>query len=119
MATAQEMSDAPHIPEITPTELKARLDNGDSPVLVDVRERFEQRIADLPNHDQLRMPTGEFLHRIDEIDRDREVVLYCRSGSRSAWAARLLMDRGFDSVLNLKGGVLAWKAEVDPTLRAY
>jgi len=119
MATAQEMSDAPHILEITPTELKARLDNGDSPLLVDVRERFEQRIADLPNHEQLRMPTGEFVHRIDEIDRDREVVLYCRSGSRSAWAARLLMDRGFDSVLNLKGGVLAWKAEVDPTLRAY
>ena len=113
------MSDAPVIPEITATELKARLDNGDVPLLVDVRERFEQRIADLPPHDQIRVPTGEFLHRISEIDRDREVVVYCRSGSRSAWAVRLLLDRGFESVLNLKGGLLGWRAEVDPTVRAY
>ena len=77
------------------------------------------RIADLPPHDQIRVPTGEFLHRISEIDRDREVVVYCRSGSRSAWAVRLLLDRGFESVLNLKGGLLGWRAEVDPTVRAY
>ncbi len=113
------MSDAPIIPEITATELKARLDDGDVPLLVDVRERFEQRIADLPPHDQLRITTGEFVHRMDEIDRDRDVVVYCRTGSRSAWAARLLLDRGFESVFNLKGGVLGWKTEVDPTLRAY
>jgi adenylyltransferase/sulfurtransferase len=113
------MSDPQDVPEITPTELKARLDNGDVPVLVDVRERFEQRIADLPPHDQLRVPTGEFLHRIGEIDRDRDVVVYCRTGNRSAWAVRLLLDRGFESVLNLKDGLKGWHDEVDPTVRVY
>lgn len=107
------------IAEITPTELKARLDAGDVPVLVDVREQFEKRIADLPPNGQIHVPTGEFLHRIGELDRDREIVVYCRTGSRSTWAARLLMERGFEQVLNLKGGLMGWRADVDPTLRAY
>lgn len=113
------MSQPAEIPEITPTELQERLENGDAPLLVDVREAFERRIADLPDHGQLRIPTGEFMQRVDEIDRGREVVLYCRSGSRSEWAARILFQKGFDSVLNLKGGVLGWREEVDPTLQAY
>ncbi len=113
------MTDAADVPEITPSELKARLDAGDVPVLIDVREHFERRIADLPEHGQLRIPTGQFLHQLSELEREREVVVYCRSGSRSAWAARLLMERGFASVLNLKGGLLGWKQEVDPTLQAY
>ncbi|MGD8320175.1 MAG: rhodanese-like domain-containing protein [Gemmatimonadota bacterium] len=113
------MSDSPQLPEITPTELKARLDNGDVPLLVDVREHFERRIADLPEHGQLRIPAGEVLHRMHEIASGTEAVIYCRSGSRSAWAVRLLRDRGLDNVVNLKGGVLAWRAEVDPTLQAY
>ncbi len=107
------------VPEITPTELKARLDAGDVPVLVDVREHFEKRIADLPPNGQIHVPTGEFLHRIGDLDRDREIVVYCRTGSRSTWAARLLLERGFDQVLNLRGGVMAWRAEVDPSVRAY
>jgi sulfur-carrier protein adenylyltransferase/sulfurtransferase len=107
------------VPEISPTDLKGRLDSGDVPLLVDVREPFEPAIADLPEHGQLRIPTGEFTHRIDEIDSGREVVLYCRSGQRSEWAAKLLLQRGFERVFNLTGGVLAWRVEVDPSLRAY
>jgi len=105
--------------EISPTELKARMDRGDVPVLVDVRESFEREIADLPDHGQLRIPTGEILQRVGELDPGRETVLYCRSGGRSEWAARLLMARGFDKVVNLSGGVLGWRDEVDPDLRAY
>ncbi len=107
------------VPEISATDLKERLDNGDVPVLIDVREPFEQAIADLPEHGQVRIPTGEFMHRIDELDAARETVLYCRSGQRSEWAAKLLVQRGFAQVLNLRGGVLAWRTEVDPSLRAY
>jgi adenylyltransferase/sulfurtransferase len=107
------------VPEITATELKRRLDNGSKPLLVDVREHFEHRIADLPEYGQIRIPTGEFVARSKEIDRGTEVVVYCRSGSRSAWAARFLLDRGYERVLNLKGGVLAWREDVDPTLQAY
>lgn len=113
------MNEPPEVPEITPTELNQRLEAGDVPVLVDVREHFERRIADLPEHGQVRIPTGEFLSRVGEIDSGSEVVLYCRSGSRSMWAARLLASRGYDNVLNLKGGVLGWRQEVDPSLRAY
>lgn len=114
------MTDSIDILEITPVELKARLDAGDVPLLVDVREHFERDIADLPDHGQLRIPTGELVQRMGEIDPDREVVLYCRSGSRSEWAARLIAQEGrHANVLNLRGGVLGWRQDVDPTLRAY
>ena len=113
------MNHQPDVPEITPLELKERLDAGDIPVLVDVREYHEAQIADLPQHDQLRIPTGEFPQRVEEVSPDDEVVLYCRSGGRSAWATAILMQRGYGRVLNLKGGVLGWRADVDPTLRAY
>lgn len=113
------MNDPSQVPEITPTELKTRLDAGDVPVLVDVREPFEASIADLPEHGQLRIPTGEFPQRFGELDPGTEVVVYCRSGSRSAWAAAILLSRGYERVLNLSGGVLGWRADVDPSLRAY
>ena len=109
------------VPVISPTDLKARLDNGDVLLLVDVRESFELAIADLPEYGQLRIPfnTGEFMQRMSEIDPSQEVVLYCRSGQRSEWAATLLMRHGHERVLNMTGGVLGWRAEVDPSLRSY
>lgn len=112
-------SETPEVPEITPTDLKGRLEGDNTLLLVDVREHFERRIADLPEHGQLRIPTGEFFQHMAELDRDRTIVLYCRSGGRSAWAARVLLEHGYPDVLNLRGGVLGWRAEVDPTLQAY
>lgn len=113
------MSHQDAVPQITPTELKARMDRGDVPVLVDVREHFERRIADLPDHGQIRVPAGEILQRMGEFEGHAEVVVYCRSGSRSEWAVKLLSSRGVQNLVNLKGGVLAWRDEVDPTMRAY
>ena len=84
-----------------------------------MREPHEPAIADLPQHGQVLIPTGEFVDRMTELDPEAEIVLYCRSGRRSEWAAKLLLDAGFSSVLNLRGGVLAWRAEVDPTLQSY
>jgi len=107
------------VPEITPAELKARFDRGDVPVLLDVREPHERSIIDLPEHGQLLIPTGHLLARMGEIDAGREVVVYCRSGVRSASAVRLLRERGVERAVNLKGGVLAWRQDVDPTLQAY
>ncbi|MEQ9400360.1 MAG: rhodanese-like domain-containing protein [Longimicrobiales bacterium] len=106
-------------PEITPVALKKRLDDGEVPRLLDVREPFEQRIADLPEVGQHRIPTSDILARMDELDPAEELVVYCRSGGRSAWAARILLDRGFQNVLNLKGGVLGWREDVDPSLDSY
>lgn len=113
------MNEPVDVPEITPTELSARLEKNDVPVLLDVREHFERRIADLPDTGQHRIPVGELLARMDEVDPSAEIVVYCRSGSRSAWAAKILLSKGYEKVLNLQGGVLAWRQDVDPSLRAY
>lgn len=105
--------------EITPLELQARLESGDVPVLLDVREPFEADIADLPELGQLRIPTGEFANRVSEVEQGAEIVVYCRSGARSEWAANILLANGHERVLNLRGGVLGWRADVDPSLKAY
>jgi adenylyltransferase/sulfurtransferase len=109
----------PGIPEITPLELKERLDRGERVALLDVREPHEYAIADLPEVGQQRIPMREVLERIGELDRDAEMVLYCRSGARSGKVAAALMARGFEHVWNLKGGVLKWREDVDPSLQAY
>src|SRR5690348_10817374 len=95
--------------EITPTELKERLDRGDPLVLVDVREPHEYAIADLPETGQLRIPMREVPMRAGELDPNAEIVLYCRSGARSGRVASFLMGVGYPRVLNLKGGVLKWR----------
>lgn len=107
------------VPEITATELKTRLDQDQPLVLVDVREPFEKDIADLPEVGQKRIPLNDLEERVHELDPDDNLVLYCRSGSRSRWATELLMDKGFRKVFNLEGGVLAWREQVDPSLQAY
>ncbi|MDT8368377.1 MAG: rhodanese-like domain-containing protein [Longimicrobiales bacterium] len=113
------MSDEQQIPEMSPNDLAHRLERGDALVLVDVREAFEREIADLPDEGQLRIPVAEFPARAHEVPKEGEVVLYCRSGSRSGWATRFLIEEGWENVSNLAGGVLGWRAEVDPTLEEY
>jgi len=107
------------VPEISPVELNARLGAGDVPVLVDVRESFERAIADLPEHGQIAIPTGQFMQRLAEVPKGGSIVVYCRSGSRSEWATRLLLAHGYEDVSNLAGGVLAWRTDVDPSLASY
>ena len=112
------MSDG-EVPEITATRLNERLEAGDVPVLVDVREYYEADIADLPEVGQLRIPMAELMERMGEMDKDSELVLYCRSGARSDRAVRALMRHGYGKIFNLKGGILAWREEVDPDIPAY
>jgi sulfur-carrier protein adenylyltransferase/sulfurtransferase len=107
------------IPQMTVAELKQRLDAGDDLVLIDVREPFEWDIANLADHGAQLIPLDQVAERADEIDRDAEIVLYCRSGSRSAGAARQLRSRGFQRLWNLQGGINAWAAEIDPSLPTY
>lgn len=107
------------IPEMTSTELEERLKQEQPLVLVDVREPHEIQIADLPSVGQLRIPVGQFLDRLKELDPGENLVIYCRSGARSGWAVQQLRERGYEKVWNLKGGVLSWREDVDPTLTAY
>ena len=113
------MSEGPSIPEITPSELKERLDAGDPLVLVDVREPFEIAIADLPDHGQVRISSKEFMRRYEELAPEDDLVIYCRSGARSAWATQILLAQGYENVRNLEGGILRWRQDVDPSLTAY
>ncbi|MCI4319130.1 MAG: molybdopterin-synthase adenylyltransferase MoeB [Thermoplasmata archaeon] len=105
------------IPEVTVEELKARLDRGDAPFLLDVREPGEYAIAHLPNATLI--PRGQLGQRVTELTRASELVVYCRSGNRSAQATRLLLDLGFNNVRNLHGGILAWAEKIDPSIPQY
>lgn len=107
------------VPEISPAELKQAMDGSQKMVLVDVREHFERAISDLPEVGQLRIPMSEVPQRIHQIPQDATVVMYCRSGARSGSVVQYLRSHGWEGVLNLRGGVLAWREEVDPTIPAY
>ena len=117
-AAAQQTAEG-EVPEITVHELKARLERGDRPVILDVRKPHEVQIASI-GHDLL-IPVDELPERLSELEsyRDREIVVYCRSGARSARATKLLREAGFRDVKNLKGGILAWSQEIDPSLPQY
>jgi len=105
-----------NIPEITPRELKARLDRGDDLYILDVREPHEYQICNLGGH---LLPLGELAQRVHELDSSREIVAHCRSGKRSAEAVDFLTKAGFRKIWNLKGGILAWSDEVDPSVPKY
>jgi molybdopterin/thiamine biosynthesis adenylyltransferase/rhodanese-related sulfurtransferase len=104
------------IPEITAREVKARLDHGDDLFILDVREPHEYQICNLNGK---LIPLGELPRRVHELDSSREMVVHCRSGKRSAEAIQFLQKAGFKKLWNLKGGVLAWADEVDPSMPKY
>jgi adenylyltransferase/sulfurtransferase len=104
------------VPEITPRELKARLDRGDNLFILDVREPHEYQICNIGGY---LIPLGDLSKRVSELDSSREIVAHCRSGKRSAEASEFLRQSGFRKVLNLKGGILAWSDEVDPSVPKY
>src|SRR5262245_24520260 len=100
--------------EITATELKQRLDNGDDIQIVDVQEENEVAVARLPNSKHI--PLAQVLNRMDEIDPSRETVVHCKMGGRSARAIDALQRSGFQGkLINLKGGIIGWSNEVDPS----
>ena len=104
--------------EITPTELKQRLDKGDDLQIIDVREDNEVAIGRIPNSKHIRL--AEVLSRMDEIDPNRETVVHCKMGGRSARAIDALQRSGFKGkLLNLRGGITGWSNEVDPSVPKY
>jgi sulfur-carrier protein adenylyltransferase/sulfurtransferase len=104
------------VPEITPRDLKSRLDRGDDLFILDVREPHEYQICNLGGY---LIPLGDLPKRVNELDSSREIIAHCRSGKRSAEATAFLQTAGFRKVLNLKGGILAWSDEVDPAVPKY
>ncbi|MBC7894531.1 MAG: molybdopterin-synthase adenylyltransferase MoeB [Cytophagaceae bacterium] len=105
------------IPEITPKEVAERQARGDDFDLIDIREPYEVRIAAYPSAELI--PQASLGEALEGRDRNREIVLACRSGARSARAVRQLQAAGFTKVWNLAGGILRWADEVDPSITKY
>lgn len=103
--------------DISAQELAQKLQNGQPPLLLDVREPHELEISSLP--DARLIPLGQLAARLSELDSAQEMVVFCKSGTRSARALELLLSAGFRRVKNLKGGINAWAREVDPSLPIY
>jgi sulfur-carrier protein adenylyltransferase/sulfurtransferase len=118
-SASEEQSMSNGVPEITVTELKQRLDDGESVTIVDVREPYEWEIGNLGEFGALLIPLAELEERLDEIPDQGDIVLQCRSGGRSEKALKFLREQGFENLYNLKGGILAWSDEVDPSMPKY
>ncbi len=117
-AQSDRVLESNSIDEITATELEARLDRGDELQIIDVREPHEYDIARIPNSRLI--PLGQVVDRSSEIDPDRETVVHCKGGVRSAKAIENLKQAGFaGKLLNLKGGITAWSNDVDNDVPKY
>ncbi len=102
---------------ISPKELRARLDNGDKLVLVDVREEWEYALAKL--NGSILIPLGTLPQSLARLDLDSEIIAICHHGMRSADATNFLLQQGFSNVKNLVGGIDAWSVQVDGTVPRY
>jgi adenylyltransferase/sulfurtransferase len=104
------------IPQISVKDLKKRADAGEDLFILDVREPFEYQIANIGG---TLIPQNEVPGRLGEIDRNREIIVQCKSGGRSQKIAEFLRQSGYNRVVNLAGGILAWSAEIDPKVPKY
>jgi adenylyltransferase/sulfurtransferase len=114
--TPQEANVKNGIPQISVKELKRRIDAGEDVQLIDVREPYEFQIAQIGGK---LIPQNDVPQRLGEIDREREVVVHCKSGGRSQRIAEFLAQQGFPHVANVSGGILAWADEIDPKVQKY
>jgi molybdopterin/thiamine biosynthesis adenylyltransferase/rhodanese-related sulfurtransferase len=105
------------VAEIEPFELARRLEAGETPDIIDVREPFEWQINRIPGARHI--PLDRIASEIPRLDKRRETVVYCKVGVRSLYAARQLADAGVSNVRNLSGGILRWIDQVDPALPRY
>lgn len=103
--------------ETTVDQLMARIDRQDSVLILDVREPEEYKICSIPGSTLI--PGGELPGRLQELEGQDEIVVHCKSGVRSAKAVKLLRGAGFSNVSNLRGGILRWIEEIDPSLPKY
>lgn len=103
--------------ETTVEELKKKRDNNESFTLLDVREPHEYYIADLDG--TKRIPYDQLKQDYEQLDPNDEIIIMCRSGSSAADAAKLLVEKGFENVSVLKGGLNEWGKKIDPSLPQY
>ncbi|HEV7208495.1 MAG TPA: adenylyltransferase/sulfurtransferase MoeZ [Mycobacteriales bacterium] len=118
-AVSEEATEAAKDSTITATELKAMIDAGNDPYIVDVREPAEYEIVRIPGSHLI--PKGEIVDgsALALLPINRQIVLHCKSGARSAEALAVLKQAGYKDAVHVQGGVLAWANQVDPSLPTY
>jgi sulfur-carrier protein adenylyltransferase/sulfurtransferase len=104
------------VPEITVQELEALRDAKADFIVLDVRNPDEYQICNLNG---LLIPLAELPQRLDELDKNKQIIIHCHAGGRSRRATEYLIQQGFSQVYNLKGGITAWANEIEPTMRKY
>ena len=114
--TPEEKAMKNGIPQLAVKELKRRIDAGEDVYILDVREPYEYKIAQIGGK---LIPQNDVPNRLSEIDRNREIIVHCRSGVRSQKIAEYLKQQGYPRVVNLAGGILAWADEIDPKMQKY
>lgn len=102
------------VSEITVSELKEKFDREDRFILLDVREPEEYHRCCIDG--SVHIPLGDLHNHLSRLDNQKAYVVYCRSGKRSAAACKLLLQQGFDDVVNLSGGILQWAEDIEPHL---
>jgi len=105
------------IKEITVTELKNKFDNNEDFMLLDVRNIKEVLYSKIEK--SFHIPMNEIQDRINELDSNKEIIIQCKSGKRSARVCEYLMTQNFNNVKNLSGGIIAWAEEVDSSIQVY
>lgn len=103
--------------QIHPTDLKEKMENGEEVLLLDVREGWEHAKVRIPN--ALHIPLAQLPQKFSEIDREKNVVVYCHHGVRSLQACQFLQKMGFENVKNLHGGIDAYAVHADSSLPRY
>jgi adenylyltransferase/sulfurtransferase len=107
------------VPQMTPRELKTRLDADEQLTILDVREPHEWEISNLSQYGARLIPKGQVLEHMGELDTAQEIVVQCRTGGRSAEVVMLLQEHGFSKLHNLDGGINRWAEEVEPSMPTY
>ena len=105
------------IKEITVTELKNKFDNNEDFMLLDVRNIQEVLYSKIEK--SIHIPMNEIQERINELDSNKEIIIQCKSGKRSARVCEYLMTQNFNNVKNLSGGIIAWADEIDNSIHVY
>ena len=105
------------IKEITVKELKHKFDNNEDFMLLDVRNIQEVLFSKI--NGSIHIPMNEIMDRINELDSNREIIIQCKSGKRSARVCEYLMTQNFNNVKNLKGGIISWADEIDSSIQVY
>ena len=105
------------IKEITVKELKNKFDNNEDFMLLDVRNIQEVLFSKI--NGSIHIPMNEIMSRINELDSNKEIIIQCKSGKRSARVCEYLMTQNFNNVKNLKGGIISWADEIDSSIQVY